>query len=47
MTVDFIVRGKTWKDEITKKWLNRREKSDTYLTHVCRLPLNIERNLKE
>ena len=29
--------------EITNKLLNGRERSDIYMTHVCRLPRNMER----
>ena len=34
-------KRKTWKGEITKKWLNKGER-DTCLTHVCKLPWSIE-----
>ena len=41
-----LMINKTWKGEILKKWLNRQERSNTYLTHVCRMWQSIEKLVK-
>ena len=38
----FSAKGKIWKGEITKSWLDRGEKSNTHLTYVCKLLQSVE-----